>query len=65
MSRSETPQAWIRVERGAAGAEELAALTAVLAALCGRAPRPGPARAPAACGWWRGAGGYRSPESWQ
>jgi acyl-CoA carboxylase epsilon subunit-like protein len=57
----------LRVERGHASEEELAAITIVLLALrtaataAARRVRPGPGRAR----WRNGPDGYRSPRSWR
>ncbi|MFD5631110.1 MULTISPECIES: acyl-CoA carboxylase epsilon subunit [unclassified Streptomyces] len=65
----ESVQAVLRVERGAAGEEELAALAAVLLAL--RARGGGLADEESAAGprlgwhWWRRPGGYAPPGSWR
>jgi hypothetical protein len=53
----------VRVERGQAGGEELAALVAVLLALRGEPPVKGPARAGSR--WWRRREGYTAPGSWR
>ncbi|MFD9393242.1 acyl-CoA carboxylase epsilon subunit [Streptomyces sp. NPDC060000] len=65
MSRSESTQALIRVERGDAGEEELAALALVFLALLANSARCGPARPGAGPHRWRGDGAYRAPDSWQ
>ncbi|MFJ4832044.1 acyl-CoA carboxylase epsilon subunit [Streptomyces sp. NPDC088747] len=65
----ERAQAVLRVERGTAGEEELAALAAVLLAL--RARGAGPVGGPGAAGprlgwnWWRRPHGYAPPDSWR
>ncbi|MFD8395096.1 acyl-CoA carboxylase subunit epsilon [Streptomyces sp. NPDC059680] len=55
----------LRVERGTATEEELAALTVVLLALRGRRPaedtQPRPVDGPR---WWWRPGGYRGSRSW-
>ncbi|MFI6341436.1 acyl-CoA carboxylase epsilon subunit [Streptomyces sp. NPDC050535] len=65
----ERVQAVLRVERGAASEEELAALAAVLLALRARdgAPVGGPASPGAGLGWnwWRRPHGYAPPGSWR
>jgi hypothetical protein len=65
MSRSDDAQALIRVERGQASAEELAALTVVLVALSEGDPEPEPGRPFVGSYWWQGAGTYKSPDGWQ
>ncbi|MER6016448.1 acyl-CoA carboxylase subunit epsilon [Streptomyces bluensis] len=59
----------VRVERGRAEPEEVAALTAVLLARTAAAAEPGPGHRPgsAKAGWRRPERprGYRPPHSWQ
>lgn len=58
----------LKVERGSADAEELAAVTvAVLSRLRTRAGRPGGYAPHSAAGRrpWAGAAAYRAPHSWQ
>jgi hypothetical protein len=57
----------IRVERGEAHEEELAALTLVLLALRDSAAHEDgdEARPVTDTHWWRGGVGYRAPDSWQ
>ena len=54
----------LRVERGTATEEELAALTVVLLALRAR-PVDARPRAATAARWWRWPGSYRGPHDWQ
>ncbi|MET9736366.1 acyl-CoA carboxylase epsilon subunit [Streptomyces sp. NPDC006458] len=61
----ESSEAVLRVERGVASEEELAALAVVLLALWSHPPvEPEP---PPALGWswWDGSAGYAPPESWR
>jgi len=56
----------LRVVRGRADADELAALTVVLLALRARADtRSGNERRTDGSRWWRSPVSYRSPCSWQ
>ncbi|MER6735919.1 acyl-CoA carboxylase subunit epsilon [Streptomyces puniciscabiei] len=56
----------LRVERGTATEEELAALTVVLLALRGRpADAVAPVRPVDASRWWRRPTGYHGSHSWQ
>ncbi|UED86830.1 acyl-CoA carboxylase subunit epsilon [Streptomyces profundus] len=68
MTSETTDPRLVRVERGAASAEELAAVTALLMARAARseAPRPAPAL-PRTAGWRRleRVSAYRVPRSWQ
>ncbi|MEU6948127.1 MULTISPECIES: acyl-CoA carboxylase epsilon subunit [unclassified Streptomyces] len=56
----------LRVERGRADDEELAAVAAVLLALC-RDREPVESEEPAEAGsdWWRRRDAYRAPASWR
>ncbi|MFE6286052.1 acyl-CoA carboxylase epsilon subunit [Streptomyces sp. NPDC057877] len=54
-----------RVERGQAGAEELAALAAVLLAVRARAGEPGAARPVLGWRWWARRAAYAPPGSWR
>ncbi|MFI8324073.1 acyl-CoA carboxylase epsilon subunit [Streptomyces sp. NPDC085529] len=65
MSRQTAAQPVIRVERGHAAEEELAALTAVLLALAAERSGPETTRSRAGSQWWRRPDGYRSPSSWR
>lgn len=62
MERAET---MLRVERGQASEEDLAALTAVLLALrgSGQAARDKPSMT--ASPWWRRSNDYAAPGSWR
>lgn len=62
----EGAEAVLRVERGQAGEEELAALMAVLLALRTRV-REEPEQPPRTLGWswWRRPTGYEPPRSWR
>ncbi|WP_062205789.1 acyl-CoA carboxylase subunit epsilon [Streptomyces sp. NBRC 109706] len=68
MSSETTDPRLVRVERGAASAEELAAVTALLMARAARsgAPTPAPVH-PRTAGWRRleRVSTYRVPRSWQ
>ncbi|MEU1039706.1 acyl-CoA carboxylase epsilon subunit [Streptomyces sp. NPDC005551] len=68
MSDADAVGPVVRVVRGAAGEEELAAVAVVLGALlAGRGAQDGLARQPRVADW-RPAGGrsvFRSPHSWQ
>ncbi|ONK10971.1 acyl-CoA carboxylase epsilon subunit [Streptomyces sp. MP131-18] len=58
----------VRVEKGRASDEELAAVTALLLARVARQPAPddaGPGRSPAAWRRLERARAYRAPHSWQ
>ncbi|MCP9944475.1 acyl-CoA carboxylase subunit epsilon [Streptomyces somaliensis] len=57
----------LRVEKGHAAPEELAALTAVLLARAGARPAAPAHRARSAAGWRRleRQSGFRAPHSWQ
>jgi hypothetical protein len=61
----ERAEALLRVERGHASEEELAALAAVLVALrrSGRGVDEEPVAVPAA--WWDQPAGYAAPGSWR
>ncbi|MFF3847824.1 acyl-CoA carboxylase epsilon subunit [Streptomyces sp. NPDC002328] len=62
----EHARALLRVERGQAREEELAALTAVLLALRSRAPAAEGTRPPAAAPrWWSRPDDYAAPGSWR
>ncbi|WP_405791594.1 acyl-CoA carboxylase epsilon subunit [Streptomyces sp. NBC_01506] len=71
MGRVEGVPVVVRVERGRAGAEELAALAAVLLAVRARGRAgagPGFRRGGGVLpgwGWWERAGGYVAPGSWR
>ncbi|MDQ0904424.1 hypothetical protein QFZ32_000091 [Streptomyces canus] len=63
--RMESPDTVLRVERGRAGLDELAALAAVLLILRARGraePEPPPYRG---WNWWEQARGYAAPGSWR
>ncbi|MEX2971975.1 acyl-CoA carboxylase epsilon subunit [Streptomyces sp. C184] len=57
----------LRVEKGRAGPEELAALTALLMARAAARPEPAPSRRRSTAGWRRleRTPGFRAPHSWQ
>ncbi|MFF8292971.1 acyl-CoA carboxylase subunit epsilon [Streptomyces sp. NPDC016309] len=58
----------LRVEKGHAGPEELAAITAVLLARASARPAATPARRVRSTAGWRRLerqGGFRAPHSWQ
>ncbi|MEU9291746.1 acyl-CoA carboxylase epsilon subunit [Streptomyces sp. NPDC048275] len=67
MGDSDTTQQAVRIERGQAGDEEVAALTVVLLALLAREREQGAgASGPGADGWrWKGIRTYQAPSSWQ
>jgi hypothetical protein len=67
MGNSEPTEALLRVERGRASEEELAALTVVLLALRSDGDDAGPdeRRPVAGSRWWRRRGDYNAPRSWQ
>ncbi|MFF0885121.1 acyl-CoA carboxylase epsilon subunit [Streptomyces sp. NPDC003456] len=60
----ERAEALLRVERGHASEEELAALAAVLIALRGSGPKAGGERPAGPPAWWDGPAGYVAPGSW-
>ncbi|MFM9366571.1 acyl-CoA carboxylase subunit epsilon [Streptomyces sp. Da 82-17] len=57
----------LRVEKGHAEPEELAAITAVLMARAAAQPAPAPSRGRTKAGWRRleRTPGFRAPHSWQ
>ncbi|GAA4069944.1 acyl-CoA carboxylase epsilon subunit [Streptomyces shaanxiensis] len=58
----------LRVEKGRASAEEIAALTAVLLARAAALPEPAPGDCAAGTAGWRRlerTPGFRAPHSWQ
>ncbi|WP_327353203.1 acyl-CoA carboxylase epsilon subunit [Streptomyces sp. NBC_01304] len=57
----------LRVEKGHAEPEELAAITALLLARAAAQPEPAPARGRSTAGWRRleRTPGFRAPHSWQ
>ncbi|WHM36398.1 acyl-CoA carboxylase subunit epsilon [Streptomyces sp. BPTC-684] len=57
----------LRVEKGEAAPEELAAITAVLLARAAARPAPTPSRGRDTAGWRRleRTPGFRAPHSWQ
>ncbi|MFJ3235768.1 acyl-CoA carboxylase subunit epsilon [Streptomyces sp. NPDC086787] len=55
----------LRIERGRASDEELAALTVVLLALAAQARDGGAGRPVNGSRWWRRPHSYRAPRSWQ
>ncbi|WEP01112.1 acyl-CoA carboxylase subunit epsilon (plasmid) [Streptomyces sp. FXJ1.172] len=61
----ESVQTVLRVERGHADEEELAAIAVVLLALraCGQEASEQPE--PAGWSWWKRPNGYASPDSWR
>ncbi|WP_236246779.1 acyl-CoA carboxylase subunit epsilon [Streptomyces sp. CC210A] len=65
MSTPTVDPSLLRVEKGHAAPEELAALTAVILARAAARPAAGPARSTA--GWRRleRQSGFRAPHSWQ
>ncbi|MEV0184361.1 acyl-CoA carboxylase subunit epsilon [Streptomyces sp. NPDC050625] len=65
MSDSDRAQPALRIERGHASDEELAALTVVLLALCAEAQESEAGRPVNGSRWWRRPHSYRAPRSWQ
>ncbi|MFC7846793.1 acyl-CoA carboxylase epsilon subunit [Streptomyces sp. NPDC057382] len=65
IGRMKGAQTLLRVERGHASDEELAALAAVLIALCGSGEASGEEPAVACSAWWSRPEGYASPGSWR
>ncbi|MEU4932939.1 acyl-CoA carboxylase subunit epsilon [Streptomyces yokosukanensis] len=67
MSSRASTDVVVRVERGGADEEELAAVCALLSILASRAERQEPSPAPPAVrGWWhQGRPSYRAPLSWR
>ncbi|MEV7020219.1 acyl-CoA carboxylase subunit epsilon [Streptomyces sp. NPDC093991] len=67
MSHQVRTDAVVRVERGAAGEEELAAVCALLSVLARRAQGPKPTTRPTAAWGWRHQEKppYRAPYSWR
>ena len=62
----ESAEAVLRVERGHASEEELAALTAVLLALRTRVQEEKPEQPPAlGWSWWKRSKSYEPPRSWR
>ncbi|MFD3803756.1 acyl-CoA carboxylase subunit epsilon [Streptomyces sp. NPDC058611] len=58
----------LRVEKGHAAPEELAAITAILMARAAATPETAPARTPRSQAGWRRlerTPGFRAPHSWQ
>ncbi|MFJ3673960.1 acyl-CoA carboxylase epsilon subunit [Streptomyces sp. NPDC090106] len=55
----------LRVERGSADEVELAALAAVLFALCASAEEPDEELPEPGSRWWRKPPAYAAPESWR
>ncbi|MFG2503305.1 acyl-CoA carboxylase subunit epsilon [Streptomyces sp. NPDC048441] len=64
MGNPDSGQAVLRLERGQASDEELAALTVVLLSLCRDDAEPGEGRPLNGSRWWKGSG-YSAPRSWQ
>ncbi|MEV1044728.1 acyl-CoA carboxylase subunit epsilon [Streptomyces sp. NPDC049916] len=62
-----SPESVLRVEKGHADPEELAAITAVLMARAAAQPAAAPARGRDTAGWRRleRTPGFRAPHSWQ
>ncbi|MEU6556224.1 MULTISPECIES: acyl-CoA carboxylase subunit epsilon [unclassified Streptomyces] len=66
MGDTDREEPALRVERGRASDEELAALTVVLLALSGRAADEDQDRRPVnGSRWWRRPENYRGSRSWQ
>ncbi|WRZ87682.1 acyl-CoA carboxylase subunit epsilon [Streptomyces sp. NBC_01007] len=65
MNESDSGALALRIERGHASEEELAALTVVLLALRGGRAEERGAASVKASRWWRGAAAYSAPRSWQ
>ncbi|MFI9605476.1 acyl-CoA carboxylase epsilon subunit [Streptomyces sp. NPDC052043] len=64
MSRRDGAQVLIRVERGHADEEELAALALVFLAL-GEGAEPDREQLAVGTSWWRQGHGYSAPDSWR
>ncbi|MGW9074499.1 acyl-CoA carboxylase subunit epsilon [Streptomyces yangpuensis] len=62
-----TSDTLLRVEKGTAAPEELAAITAILLARAAATPEQAAARLPRQAGWRRleRTPGFRAPHSWQ
>lgn len=65
MGESGQVEPALRIERGQASDEELAALTVVLLALCTEAQEDEAGRPVSGSRWWRRPHSYRAPRSWQ
>ncbi|MFE0514233.1 acyl-CoA carboxylase subunit epsilon [Streptomyces sp. NPDC058964] len=65
MGESGQAQLALRIERGQASDEELAALTVVLLALYAEAQESEAGRPVNGSRWWRRPHSYRAPRSWQ
>ncbi|MFG2718140.1 acyl-CoA carboxylase subunit epsilon [Streptomyces sp. NPDC048416] len=64
---SDSTESLLRVEKGDAAPEELAAITAILLARAAGRPAAAPKRGRSTAGWRRleRTPGFRSPHSWQ
>jgi hypothetical protein len=65
MGGSDSGAPALRIERGHASDEELAALTVVLLALRGGRAEEHDGTSVKTSRWWRGAAAYSAPRSWQ
>ncbi|MGW5861759.1 acyl-CoA carboxylase subunit epsilon [Streptomyces sp. NPDC055239] len=64
MGNPDSDQAVLRLERGQASDEELAALTVVLLSRCRDGAGPGQGRPLNGSRWWKSSG-YSAPRSWR